>query len=161
HWVHQETQYFPLTFHWDGSTWSAVNSPSPGSSRLNAVSAVSSADIWAAGTKDGPGSKILAVHWDGSRWARVAAPVVAAGLEGLRWFERNDVWGVGVRAGGDTSETFTMRWDGSSWSVVPSPSPGQLNWLHAVDGPSSDDLWAVGGWLNLDTGAWRTLTLHW
>jgi S-layer homology domain len=40
-----------LTEHWNGSSWSVVSSPSPGSSYnyLNGVTAISSSDVWAVG----------------------------------------------------------------------------------------------------------------
>ena len=62
--------------HWDGAAWRPVTAQQLGlSSRANAqietVSALSSTDVWAAGTL-GAGSATSApvvVHWDGSAWA--------------------------------------------------------------------------------------------
>jgi hypothetical protein len=60
-----------------------------------------------------------------------------------------------------------MHWNGSAWSVVPSPSPDpSVNILHAIDGVSSTDLWAVGQQAldETTTGVGpgtRTLAEHW
>ena len=41
----------PLVLHWDGATWSAVGTPSPGLyADFQAVATISSTDIWAAGS---------------------------------------------------------------------------------------------------------------
>jgi hypothetical protein len=57
-----------LAAHWNGSGWTRVATPSPGTgisgSTLDGVSAVSASDAWAVGY--GNGSLIL--HWNGSRW---------------------------------------------------------------------------------------------
>jgi hypothetical protein len=68
-----------LILHWNGTVWSRVKSPDPGSgggegtSQLFAVSAVSGADAWAVGTaSSGPGMTgmyILILHWNGTAWS--------------------------------------------------------------------------------------------
>src|SRR5205085_3994843 len=45
------------------------------------------------------------------------------------------------------------------WTVVDSPSPGSRNELQAVDGSSSNDVWAVG--FTSNGGSARTLILRW
>ena len=55
-----------LVFHWNGTRWARVASPSPGFSALYGVSAVSASDAWAVGA--GRGSLIL--HWNGTRWTQ-------------------------------------------------------------------------------------------
>ena len=55
-----------LIFHWNGTRWARVASPSPGFSTLYGVGAVSAADAWAVGV--GRGSLIL--HWNGTRWTQ-------------------------------------------------------------------------------------------
>ena len=59
-----------LTLHWDGTSWSIVPSPSPGSggqNQLYAVAANSSNDVWAVGsfTHSGQFAQTLIEHWDG------------------------------------------------------------------------------------------------
>jgi len=55
-----------LIFHWNGTIWTRVASPSPGFSTLYGVGAVSHSDAWAVGA--GHGSLIL--HWNGTRWTQ-------------------------------------------------------------------------------------------
>jgi hypothetical protein len=68
-----------LTEHWDGSAWSVVSSPDPGSpdNSLSSVRAVSARDIWAVGyytTSSGAGSNTLILHGDGRHWTQVPSP---------------------------------------------------------------------------------------
>jgi hypothetical protein len=66
------TQFRSLILHWDGTMWSQVPSPNPGthSDILNAISADSATDAWVAGQDNNrPGGfKNLLAHWDGSTW---------------------------------------------------------------------------------------------
>jgi hypothetical protein len=65
------------------------------------------------------------------------------------------------------ARTLVLHWNGAAWSVVPSPSPDpNSNILHAVDGVSGNDLWAVGQRAQDETTTGvppgtRTLTEHW
>jgi hypothetical protein len=55
----------------------------------------------------------------------------------------------------NTASTFTLHWDGTAWSEVPSPNLDDANYLHAVDGATPNDVWAVGS-TNLSG-----LAMHW
>src|SRR5213078_4634062 len=59
----------PRTLHWDGRIWKQVPNPAP-SGDLISIDAISSDDVWAAGTA----SKLVTEHWDGSSWTRFGAP---------------------------------------------------------------------------------------
>jgi len=61
-----------LALHWDGSRWSQVKTPNPGSSfnELSGVSAVSPKDAWAVGSYQEAGVHALVLHWDGTRWSQ-------------------------------------------------------------------------------------------
>lgn len=87
----------PLTEHWDGRGWHIVATPpSSGFNVLEAVSAVSSTDVWAVGL-DGPG-KPLAEHWDGHAWtvSTTALPSgVLSSFAGVAAVTATDVWAVG------------------------------------------------------------------
>jgi hypothetical protein len=137
-----------LIEHWDGRTWSIVPAPSPGGfeSRLNAVAAVSSDDVWAVGHR-GEGTRAVPMiqHWDGTAWAIVPGPDVVddtdgASLDDVLAFATDDVWAVGSQSSGILIE----HWDGSRWSLVEAPDLGRHAFLQAVDGSSRDDVWAVG-----------------
>jgi len=141
-----------LTLHWDGASWGIVSSPSPGTYNgnvLNAVSAVSSNDVWAVGWyQSGPTGQeggALTMHWDGTSWTVLPNPSRWA-LHGVTAISANDVWAVG--------EQSILHWDGTSWSTVSfPPSPGDsYQVLRGISAVSANDIWAVG-----DNGQ----TQHW
>jgi hypothetical protein len=65
----------------NGSTWNVVPSPSvPGTSSLDAVTAVSASDIWAVGTTFSGGTEqTLVEHFDGTSWSVVPSANPASG----------------------------------------------------------------------------------
>ena len=65
----------PLILHWDGSAWSNIPIPTfEHSAELRAITARSSDDIYASGTKTfGDGyPHALILHWDGNAWSEVS-----------------------------------------------------------------------------------------
>ncbi len=160
-----------LTEHWDGTSWSVVPSPSPGTSdnALTAVTAVAANDIWAVGHMQ-PGSSgiqnaSLVEHWDGSQWLVVSSPNVGSRdnlLSGVAADSASSAWAVGT-ADGDVgpTTTFILHWNGSQWAVTPSPSPGSsINALAAPVALSATNAWAVGYFQQANRSQ-RTLTEHW
>src|SRR5205085_10280583 len=131
-------------------------------------------DIWAVGTNDYggtyPGGATLTLHWDGQAWTRVPSPNIGTVYDGnvllgIDAVSSNDVWAVGY-VDTDAPGTLTLieHWNGSQWSIVPSPSvPNTDNKLESVSAISTNDVWAVGYYLEvIGDGGWeRTLTLHW
>jgi len=179
-----------LIMHWDGTKWSIVPSPSLGktTNRLESVAAVSKDDVWAVGYySDGPQfnqplstSQTMVLHWDGQAWEDVHSPDgKGAAMNTLSYvtaISKNDVWAVGAYGSYDASEknqsefpymrTFITHWDGKRWSQVDSPNPSAIsNGLSAVAAVSSDDIWAVGTYVESVTeGNYvtrRLLFLHW
>ncbi len=70
-----------LIEHWDGTQWSVVPSPSPGSQYnvLYGVAAVSISDVWAVGySSSGNSQQTLIEHWNGSSWSVVTSPNVGS-----------------------------------------------------------------------------------
>jgi hypothetical protein len=161
-----------LAAHWNGSGWTRVATPSPGTgisgSTLDGVSAVSAADAWAVGNYETSGKvfKTLAVHWNGTRWSQVPTPSGPqdSGLAAVTAVSATDLWAVGADAVNNVAKNLVLRWDGSSWSQVPSPSPGgrQGSSLSDVSAVSASDAWAVGCYgFNPNTGGSSTLALRW
>jgi hypothetical protein len=154
-----------LTLHWNGSTWSVVPSPNPGTdgNRIYAI-AGSGNDVWAVGIYWNGffNPRTLTLHWDGNTWSVVPSPNVG---EDENWLEGvtgsgNDVWAVGYYQSGSTYPALILHWDGNVWSVVPDPNPGpSANILRAASG-SGSDVWAVG-YSVTGGNPRRTLTLHW
>ena len=158
-----------LNEHWNGSTWSTIPSPHPGTySVLRSISAVAANDIWAVGTYYDDGLQVtLVLHWNGTTWSVVDSPNDGPFLQELfrvRAISSNDVWAVGyhlaVFGASQVFQTSIFHWDGTAWSVVPSPDVNQLNnYLWSVAGTSATDAWAVGFY---DTGTQlKSMTQHW
>lgn len=150
-----------LIEHWDGSTWSIVSSPSPGSyaDRLLGVAASSATDVWAVGEQgDGSTSGSLIEHWNGTSWQVVPSPTSPplAQLQAVAVVSSMDAWAVGSYQQG----TLTEHWDGTSWQVVSNPDENQGGHLSAVTAISSTNVWAVGANQN-SFGASITLIEHW
>lgn len=133
-----------LTEHWDGTTWSIVPSPSPGTyngNDLYAVAAVSTNDVWAVGWyQSGPTGQIggaLTMHWDGTSWTVIPNPSRSP-LYGVSAVSANDVWAVG--------DQTILHWNGTNWSVVSFPPPPTSSYplFRAITAISANDIWAVG-----------------
>jgi hypothetical protein len=158
-----------MTLHWDGSAWTHVASPSPGttSTYLSDVSAAATDDVWAIGDSLSPGTpwRSFAIHWDGADWTRFSTPNPSARqthLSAVSTASPSDAWAVGyyIPNGGSTeaAKTLVLHWDGVSWSRVPSQNGG-LGWnaLNDVAAITPTDLVAAGwfGW----SGTSRVLAL--
>jgi hypothetical protein len=67
-----------LIEHWDGVTWSIVQSPSLGvDGILTGVASSASNNVWAVGYDRVPGTtqaQTLTLHWNGTAWVAVASP---------------------------------------------------------------------------------------
>jgi hypothetical protein len=139
---------------------------------LYGVAAVSGDDAWAVGEYyprgSGQHSLSLLEHWDGTAWVQVDS--VSPNPQGVNRFlsvdavAADDVWAIGYSCGGDAPApdpgsgkvggaapagdlssgcaSLVERFDGHRWRVV---GPGFADFVHAVAGPSADDVWAVGG----------------
>src|SRR5207249_1329747 len=121
-----------LTVHWNGSQWSVVKSPSPGSSSdLRGVAAVSAKDVWAAGyTLNGSSIQTLVEHWTGTSWQVVKSPNVGTRptFSAVAAVSAHDAWAVGSHGSSNIFfQTLTEQWNGKQWSVVKSPSPGSFS----------------------------------
>jgi hypothetical protein len=165
-----------LILHWDGTEWAVVPSPnarSDGENILFGVAHVSADDIWAVGTwhtrEVGTKSQTLIQHWDGSEWSIVPSPSISgtdSALSAISVISEDDIWAVGAPRsypGPANGTTLAVHWDGVEWSIVPSPNPGiTANFLDGVDAVSSDDVWAVGSYINPGIGEQhKTLIIHW
>ena len=157
---------------WNGSSWSVVSSPSPGSggSYLSALAAISANDIWAVGYlySNNPVIQTLIEHWDGTSWSVVSSPNPGQDnvIYGVAAISTTNAWAVGDYYNPNSSsfQTLTEHWDGSSWSVVSSPNPGpginSLNGVAPVPG-TSGRFWAVGMYLNAISSTFQTLLEKW
>lgn len=105
-WAVGEQQYRGGRFgalieHWNGTRWSVVPSPDPGSTgnQLYGVAAAGPDDVWAVGQRnDATTDRPLVEHWDGKHWQAVAVPsagTTGAVLQAVA-VHGHDVWAVGV-----------------------------------------------------------------
>jgi hypothetical protein len=95
-----QTQAFQtLIVHWNGTTWNRVPSPNPGGGAiLNAVTATSASNAWAAGQTGT--AQALILRWNGSSWKRAPAPAPEGTLSGIAATSATDAWAVGSSASG-------------------------------------------------------------
>ena len=107
-----------LAEHWDGSTWTTVDSPGNQEAALQGVSAISADDAWAVGNNH---FESLIEHWDGSAWTITDSPQPPEGnssnLAAVSAEGPTDVWAVGEStSSGDTFRTWVEHWDGTAWT---------------------------------------------
>ena len=154
---------------WNGSNWSVVPSPSF-YGNLSSVAAVSANDVWAVGSNiDSLDIYTLIEHWNGSSWSVIPSPSPGPYndyydyLSSVAAVSANDVWAVGKeRDSSGNQVTLIEHWDGSFWSVVSSPNPtgGGFIELTGVSVASTNDVWAVGTYEDLNA-FFETLIERW
>jgi hypothetical protein len=159
--------YKNLAESWNGTSWSLVNVPSPGSfSSLNGVSCVSPAVCTAVGyvsTLSG-GYRTLIESWNGTSWSVVPSPSIGSPsdqnyLSGVSCTSVTACTAVGYHYNG-VFKTLIESWNGTSWSVVPSPNPepSTNDSLYSVSCISATACTAVGSRLS---SSYRTLIESW
>lgn len=138
---------------WDGSAWHIVASVSTSHGGLEAITAISPTDIWAAGGQF--------MHWDGTTWSDVPSPYPtgarSAGIAGIAALASNDVWAIGSQSPGPDDQLpfqpLVEHWNGATWQIVGSPplppttnqnNGGSLSAVTRI--PGTNQLWAVGRW---------------
>ncbi len=99
-------------YHYDGSSWSRIAGPEPGSAHvLGEVVALAADDVWAGGYySDAAGAHPLLLHWDGASWTQVASP---AGGSVITALAADDMFTMGVNG--------YAHFDGVEWTAEPAP----------------------------------------
>jgi hypothetical protein len=151
-----------LILRWNGSAWTRVASPSPGSGdTLDGLGFSSERDGWAVGSS---GSDTLILHWNGKAWGTPPPPPTGyeqpGALSGVAAASDSSAWAVGYAGSFSSAKVLLLHWNGSTWSRVTKPAvlagAGQLAAITVV---SAGDAWAVGF-----TGTYmsqHTLIMHW
>jgi hypothetical protein len=158
----------PTTQHWDGITWTTVDTEhQAGEGFMAAVVAISPTDTWIVGAFGTLESNAIrapaAEHWDGHQWARVEIPRPSAGdarLSGIAAGAADQVWAVGYQSSPETQskQTLAILWDGKMWSIASTPNlNNESNVLTAVT-QAQGHYWAVGNY-EVD-GSLHTLIEH-
>jgi serine/threonine-protein kinase len=149
-----------LILHWNGTAWTQVPSPSPGTigNQLYGVAATSANDVWAVGVytgvgvgRVGPGGGALGfapliLHWNGTAWTQVPSPP-GVQLLSVAAVSADNAWAVGTALAPVTSHptTLILHWDGATWTRVPSPNgAGRDNSLSKVVAAPDGTAWALG-----------------
>ncbi len=152
---------------WDGTAWSVVPSPSPGTlqNSLDAVSCPSETDCVAVGTTSDAavGQATLVESWDGTTWSVVPSPDadVVNVLLGVSCSGPDACVAVGSSAGESTTDrTLVESWDGTTWSITASPSPGTGATLVGVSCTGPGNCSGVGNSENA-SGVEATLVEFW
>ncbi len=133
-----------LLMHWDGKTWSTVQSAvKEQDGTLSAATAISADNVWAAGyytDKSGTVYRPLFTHWDGKTWNEIS-PEGNASIWSIAAVSASDIWATGNFG----PQSVAMHWDGSAWTRVPTPNVGSgNNSLNGVVAIAANDVWAVG-----------------
>ncbi|MCC6407511.1 MAG: hypothetical protein IT453_10105 [Planctomycetes bacterium] len=169
----------PVAMHYDGTQWSVVPTPAPSMCNgcaqtwFEAVEAVATDDVWAAGTQkistpQNPflGQQVMVQHWDGTSWSVLTNTPITQGGTGAIVYDieviaSDDVWFFGEWIG-PSKTALAMHYDGSSFQIVPTPyfsSSGHS--IVAASALASDDIWAVGGAGDGADPAAFSYILHW
>ena len=157
---------------WDGSSWSGVTPPNPGSGDnfLYGVVTISSTEAWAVGsyinTSGNP--TVMILHFTSGAWVDSSVSVSGSSgsvLTAVTANSASDVWAVGfyTPTGGSIYKTLTMHWDGSAWSTFTSPNVGTSNnKLYGVTQvPGTSYLfWAVGAYYDTTSSTYKTLAMR-
>ena len=137
-----------VALHYNGSSWSAVPTPTvpnATSDGLAAVNASSATDAWAVGIFQQPfsgyhGGNSLYEHWNGSAWSLVSGPN-AGSLVGVADLSPTNA--VAVSATGNA-----VQWNGTAWTTMNIPHPNPADTIGdkfvSLSADSPTDIWAVG-----------------
>jgi hypothetical protein len=155
--------------HWNGTTWTAVTSPTPvrSSQFATGITAISPDNVWAVGTDETGNQRTLSAHWNGTAWSIVPTPNITHAGDA-----QNMLTGVSSDAAGDVQASgladnvngrnfrvpYVLHWTGTKWVMTKVPNLGtEGSRLNAIQVLSPADAWAVGQTQD-SNGAIRTLT---
>jgi hypothetical protein len=125
-----------------------LHATSKHSFEVRAIAAIRQRNAWAVGAQGRTGEGGFAApfveHWDGQAWSEATPPALTKRdrLDDLMVISARDIWAVGETWGG---RPLAVRWNGRTWSrSSPAPVDAHYRYFNAVDGASTDDVWAVG-----------------
>lgn len=147
-----------LAYHWNGTSWVHVGTPSPASdfAFFTAASTFSADDAWAVGPA-------ILDHWNGSAWKSADAPVANDYLLGVSADSPVDAWAVGHTGLIQPKHSVILHWDGLAWTPASYTDPGSRSAFASVSALTPADVWAVGSYGGGDRGyAGATpVAMHW
>ncbi|TXS15927.1 MULTISPECIES: hypothetical protein [Streptomyces] len=146
----------PVTYHWDGETWSLMDQPPVRTGTDTAkITAVAPDDVYVAGWADGPdaGPPVPSVaHWDGTAWEDITGELADLYLHAIAPDGRGGLWVTGNdQAEPANSEAVFWHFDGTTWTKeAGAPAPdGDTRWpsytfYDLAPAGTSGEFWAVG-----------------
>lgn len=155
--------YRTLVLHWNGTSWSRVSSPSPGTGPDSGFAGLSSVSVGPGGTAWAVGdyycvrcgtsgeAQPLILHWTGATWTQVASPALPSSgvLYSVTSGPGGSAWAAGWYCPATCGKTppsgtrpLILRWDGRAWSQVPGPGDNEL--LQGVSAGPAGTAWATG-----------------
>jgi len=150
-----------LMLSWDGSDWSIVDSPNPGTANeiLSGVSCASLSWCVAVGsTPSDSGSKPLVEAWDGTSWSVVESPNDGNSvLQSVSCASASSCVAVGyIAVSFFATEMLVQVWNGDTWSSLPNPTSGATG--GRLDGAFClSEAWCVG--VGMKAGSTQTLVV--
>jgi hypothetical protein len=161
-----------LIEHYDGTHWSIVPSPNPGSNQLlsGIVHISQSSTFWAVGhympNATGAPEQTLIIKYNGTQWVDVTSPNVGTNsneLSAVAAASNSDLWAIGNYYNDSlvppAHQTLTEHYDGTRWTIVSSPDVGTTDnflWT-ATHIPGSSQFWAAGFYTDAASGLNRPL----
>jgi hypothetical protein len=160
-----------LIEHWDGASWTVVDSPnsSPAeNNNLASVTCASAANCWAVGYSSSNinGTLTLIEHFDGASWSIVSSPNPSPANYnvplGVTCMSATDCLLAGYYSEASATQSLMEHYDGASWNVISSAntSSTQSNFPFAITCTSATDCWTVGFYFGYPGGNIYTLTDH-
>jgi hypothetical protein len=134
----------PISLHFDGTTWKAINPVSAQASLFNAVIALASNNVWAVGYGR---QKTLIEQWNGSKWSVVSSPnnnQLNNFLNAITAVSANDLWAAGYSfQSSGMNKPLLLHWDGAQWSLNAAPGNGS-NTLFGAAALPDGQVWLSG-----------------
>jgi hypothetical protein len=177
--------FFDETLRLRNHLWKLVAAPSPGGTKIGALSELLSVrctaarSCWAVGDYTvGRATLSEALHWNGTKWSLVTTPDPGGKLSGdfnnlvdVSCNSATNCWAAGnygeFTSTGEETLNLALHWNGKKWSQAATPNPGgignnRVSRLTAIRCTSTDSCWGVGNYgvlgptLQLDNDV-----LHW
>ncbi|WP_326678605.1 hypothetical protein [Streptomyces sp. NBC_01237] len=146
----------PVTYHWDGTTWTLMDQPPVRAGTDTAEIAAESPDsVYVAGWADDPdaGPPVPAVaHWNGARWEDVTGSLTGLYVHAIAPDGRGGLWVTGNdQAEPAASGPVFWHYDGTTWTkgTGASAPDGATEWpsysfYDLAPAGSTGAFWAVG-----------------
>ncbi|MFC8227710.1 hypothetical protein [Streptomyces sp. NPDC057287] len=146
----------PVTYHWDGTTWTLMEQPPLLTGTDTAKIAAESSDSvyvagWAVGPDAAPPVPGVA-HWNGSAWEDITGALSALYVHAIAPDGRGGLWVTGNdQAEPAQADPVFWHYDGATWTKEAGApaSDGDTRWpsyafYDLAPAGSSGDFWAVG-----------------